>query len=164
MKRGSPDKVSENQGGSLGSVAPMFWEEELHLSLITRGPFPSSSSSSWADSVEHLWYQSLYRGTLLSYKHAHCHAQTYAKMINIHIHMHLQRHKHTHSYAAGRGLTTITAQWNIFRLERCRITLQSDDKYAVSTVINLVPLPFSACRHGGVQGMGVVATERGHAD
>lgn len=27
MKRGSPDKVSENQGGSLGSVAPMFWEE-----------------------------------------------------------------------------------------------------------------------------------------
>lgn len=47
----------------------------------------------------------------------------------------------THSHAAGRGLSTITAQWNIFRLERCRITLQLDDKYAVSIIINLVPFP-----------------------
>lgn len=52
---------------------------------------------------------------------------------------HTQTHRHTHT--AGRGLSAITAQWNIFRLERCRITLQPDDKYAVSTIINLAPLP-----------------------
>lgn len=50
----------------------------------------------------------------------------------------VQAHTHIHG---GPGLSAITAQWNIFRLERCRITLQPDDKYAVSTIINLVPLP-----------------------
>lgn len=50
-------------------------------------------------------------------------------------------HTHIHTHTWGRGLSAITAQWNIFRLERCRITLQPDDKYAVSTIINLVPLP-----------------------
>lgn len=48
---------------------------------------------------------------------------------------------HTNAHAWGPGLSAITAQWNIFRLERCRITLQPDDKYSVSTIINLVPLP-----------------------
>lgn len=50
-------------------------------------------------------------------------------------------HTCTHTHTWGPGLSAITAQWNIFRLERCRITLQPDDKYAVSTIINLVPLP-----------------------
>lgn len=66
-------------------------------------------------------------------------------MINIQIHFQwcteVQAHTHTHTHARGPGLSAITAQWNIFRLERCRITLQPDDKYAVSTIINLAPLP-----------------------
>lgn len=52
-----------------------------------------------------------------------------------------QARPRTHTHTWGRELSAITAQWNIFRLERCRITLQPDDKYAVSTIINLVPLP-----------------------
>lgn len=54
---------------------------------------------------------------------------------------HTDTYTHRYTHTAGRGLSAITAQWNIFRLERCRITLQPDDKYAVSTIINLAPLP-----------------------
>lgn len=57
------------------------------------------------------------------------------------MHRSTSTHTHTNTHTWGPGLSAITAQWNIFRLERCRITLQPDDKYAVSTIINLVPLP-----------------------
>lgn len=62
-------------------------------------------------------------------------------MINIQIHFQWCTEVQAHTHAGGPGLSAITAQWNIFRLERCRITLQPDDKYAVSTIINLAPLP-----------------------
>lgn len=64
---------------------------------------------------------------------------------------HTSASTHPHTHIGGPGLSAITAQWNIFRLERCRITLQPDDKYAVSAIINLVSPP-SASRRSDVRG------------
>ena len=95
------------------------------------------------------------RGSWLAsraFARTHILMQIWLTFKNMSEHTHVQVETHTHAW--GPELSAITAQWNIFRLERCRITLQSDDKYTVSTIIYLEPLPTSCLQTHWCKGRG----------